>query len=120
MSTTICQAIARQEGFYVPGSRSNRNNNPGDIEYGDFAHKHGAVRVEDAPPHKPARFAYFPDADAGFRAMKELLALHYKGMTVRQMLNKYAPGVENNVSAYEHNVCLWTGLSPDTVIDAYL
>jgi hypothetical protein len=117
---TICEAIARQEGFLKPGSRSNRNNNPGDLEWGSWARAHGADRIETPAPHQIPRFAHFPDAQTGFAAQRVLLLQHYRGMTVLQMLNKYAPPVENNVSAYLKDVCAWTGLTPDTVIDAHL
>jgi hypothetical protein len=117
---TICEAIAREEGFLVPNSRSARNNNPGDIEYGSFAKLHGATRIEVAPAHFPARFAYFPSVEVGYAAMKALLQMHYSGMTIEQMLNKYAPPVENATNTYINNVCTWTGLTPDTIIDKYL
>lgn len=117
---TICEAIARQEGFGVLGGRATRNNNPGDIEFGTFAKAHGATAIETVPPGKTARFAFFPDPATGYAAMKALLAQHYKGMTIAAMLNKYAPPVENNVNTYLGNVLKWTGLTASTVIDHYL
>jgi hypothetical protein len=117
---TICQAIARQEGFGIPNGRATRNNNPGDVEYGNFAKACGATRIEVTGPHVEPRFAYFPDPATGFAAMKMLLAQHYQGMTILQMLNKYAPPVENNESAYLKDVLLWTGLTSSTIIDNYL
>lgn len=107
------QAVAREEGFGTsPNNRPTRNNNPGDLEWGTFAEQHGATRIETCPPHVIPRFAYFPTMLTGQRAQAELLRLHYCGLTVRQALNKYAPPVENDTSAYEANVCKWTGLSP--------
>jgi hypothetical protein len=118
--STICEAIAREEVFLVPNSRSNRNNNPGDIEYGPFAKAHGATRVETVPAGKVGRFAYFTTSEVGYAAMKALLMEHYAGMTITQMLDKYAPPVENQTNSYINNVCAWTGLTPDTIIDNYL
>lgn len=117
---TLAEAIAREEGFGVPNSRSTRNNNPGDLEYGAFAKQYGADRLETPLFHKPARFAHFPSAVEGFAAMRALLKLHYSGLTIKQMLNKYAPPVENDTNLYIYNVCKWTGLTEDTVIDQYL
>jgi hypothetical protein len=120
---TICEAIAREEGFGVPGGRATRNNNPGDINYGKFAIAHGATRLEIIPPglSSTPRFAYFPTVEMGFAAMRDLLSAHYGGMTIEQMLNKYAPPADNNnTSSYIKNVCTWTGLTPDTIIDQYL
>lgn len=108
------QAIAREEGFNAPGTRPARNNNPGDIEWGKFAAAHGAT-------HGDPRFAVFPDAEAGFAAMKALfLAPAYRGLTVSQALSRWAPPVENNVSAYLANVCKWVGCEPTDVIDGLL
>lgn len=111
----ICQAIAREEGVNVPGSIPNRLNNPGDIEDGKFAQAHGAL------PNQGQRFAHFPDLNTGYACMRALLQCPgYKGLTIHQALNKWAPPVENNTSSYEANVCAWTGLTPETVIDAHL
>ena len=116
----LMEAIAREEGYYVLGGRANRNNNPGDIEYGQFASTHGATRIELLPAPRTPRFAYFPDVKTGFEAMRQLLILHYKGMTVSQALNKYAPPVENETNSYIANVCKWVGCTPDTIVDSLL
>lgn len=110
---TFIEAIARQEGFLVEGSRPQRNNNPGDIEYGRFARAHGATEGDP-------RFAIFPSSEAGFNAMRALLKSAYVGLTVREALCKWAPPFENNVSVYEANVCEWTGLEPETILTAAL
>lgn len=103
------EAVAREEGFQVLGSRPNRNNNPGDIEFGKFAKAHGATAGDP-------RFAVFPDAVTGFAAMSALFKSAYIGLTVAQALNKWAPPVENKTNSYIANVCAWTGLSPDTIL----
>jgi len=108
------QAVARQEGFYALGTRPQRNFNPGDIESGRFAAAHGAIGSD-------GRFAKFASADDGFTAMKALFqAPGYRGLTVRAALNRWAPPVENNVSAYVANVCKWVGCEPDDIIDGLL
>lgn len=117
---TICEAIAREEGFLVVGSRSQRNNNPGDIEYGTFAKSHGADGIELVGPHLIPRFAHFPDITTGYAAMRELLLIAYKGLDIAAMLDKYAPPIENQTNNYIVNVCTWTGLTPSTIIDDYL
>jgi hypothetical protein len=110
---TLLEAMARQEGFYVKGSRPQRNNNPGDIEYGKFARAHGAIGTD-------GRFAIFPDAETGFAAMRALLASAYKGLTVAEALNKYAPPVENETNVYLAHVCGWAGVTPEEPIDELL
>ena len=108
------QGVAREEGFYVQGSRSQRNHNPGDIEWGKFTQAHGATHGD---PH----FAVFPDDATGFAAMKALFeAQAYKGLTVAEALNKWAPPVENQTNVYIENVCKWAGIQPTDAIDGLL
>ena len=109
---TFLEAIARQEGFYVPGSVPARRNNPGNIEEGRFAQAHGAL------PSDGHRFAAWPTPEAGFAAMRVLLTIAYMGLTVEKALSKWAPPVENNVSAYLKNVTKWTGLTADSILTA--
>ena len=110
---TLLEAMARQEGFFVKGTRPNRNNNPGDIEDGPFARKHGAIGSD-------GRFARFGTAAAGFAAMAALLRMHYRGLTIRAALNKYAPPVENATDIYLEHVCEWANVHPDDLIDDHL
>ncbi len=107
---TFLEAIARQEGFYIPDSRPNRRNNPGDIEEGKFAQAHGAL------PSDGNRFAAWPTSESGFAAMRALLSGPYNGLTVEQAINKWAPPIENATSSYVAHVCSWTGLTPDTIL----
>jgi hypothetical protein len=111
---TFLTAVAREEGFYVVGTRSQRNNNPGDIEWGKFTAAHGAINGDP-------RFAIFPDAATGFAAMKALFqGPAYKGLTVAEALNKWAPGLENDTQKYIQNVCSWVPCQPTDVIDGLL
>ena len=113
---TVLEAMARMEGFYVQGSRANRNNNPGNIEFGRFAAAHGGILERGVNP----RFAEFTTADAGFSAMRALLFSAYLGLSMAAALNKWAPPVENQTNVYIENVCHWTGLSPDDIVTALL
>lgn len=109
---TIIQAIAREEGWGIAGDIPTRDNNPGDIEAGNFASREGAIGVDA----RNSRFATFATPEAGFKALRDLLSDAYLGMTIHNALNKYAPPVENDTSSYEANVCLWTGFTPETLI----
>lgn len=121
MSVTLCQAIAKEEGFGVLFARATRNNNPGNINYGGFAQAHGADGIEVTGPHETARFAHFPSADVGFAAMKTLLSMHYYGLSLHDMIYKYAPPTDNNnTEAYLANLCKWTGATPGTSIMSIL
>ena len=112
MGLSFIQAIARQEGFNVPGSRPHKRNNPGDIEEGKFSQSHGAL------PADGNRFAAWPTPEAGYAAMRSLLTAHYSGLTIEEALNKWAPPVENDVSAYLKNVISWTGMEASTILTA--
>lgn len=110
---TLLEAIAREEGYYVPGSRAARNNNPGNVEAGRFAVAHGAIGSD-------GRFAHFPSPLVGYACMSALFGSGYRGMTLQGAISRWAPSSENDVASYVRNVCTWTGLTPDTVIDPYI
>jgi hypothetical protein len=107
------EAIAREEGFYVTGTRAQRNHNPGNIEFGKFSTANGAL-------HGDPRFAVFPTDDQGFACMRALFQSAYQGLTVAEAIAKWAPPTENDTQSYVNNVCTWTGLTPDTIIDQNL
>lgn len=110
---TLPQAIARVEGFYAQGTTPNRpqrNHNPGDIEFGVFAIFHGATGTD-------GRFAVFPDDETGFQCLQSLLSgPHYRMLTVKECIDKYAPPNENDDVNYVALVCEWTGLQPTDIV----
>lgn len=109
--TTITDAQGNE--VRLTGARNWRNNNPGNIEYGPFARKHGAIGTD-------GRFAVFPSYEAG-RAAKESLLFEtpsYKNKTIRAAIARYAPAFENNVSAYAGAVANAIGVSPDTPLSS--
>ena len=93
---------------FSSGSRAWRNNNPGNLEYGKFARNHGAIGSD-------GRFAIFPDATTGFKAMAELLATSpYQKLTIEGAINRYAPPNENNVENYLKSIERQTGFPRST------
>ena len=91
--------------------RNMRNNNPGNIEYGDFAKKHGATGSD-------GRFAIFPDLKTGQDAMASLLMGYAKGgnNTISKIVGKWSPAGENgaaNTNAYIADVSKKTGIDPN-------
>lgn len=105
---TFMEALARQEGFEIPGTLAARRHNPGNILESKFAQRHGAV------PSDGEHFAKFPDDATGFAAMRALLLGSYSGLPVRKAILKWAPATENDTNIYIKNVCSWTGLTPTT------
>jgi hypothetical protein len=93
--------------------RGIRNNNPGNVEYGDTARSYGAIGTD-------GRFAKFPSAEHGIRAMAGLLGRYqskYGLTTVSQMIGRWAPSFENNTRAYAAKVARAMGIHPDTPVD---
>ncbi|TCR60937.1 hypothetical protein [Bosea sp. BK604] len=93
------------------GSRSWRNNNPGNLEYGPFAQSMGATGTD-------GRFAIFPDYATGRRAQEKLLfeSKNYRDLNLGQAINRWAPGSENNVPAYLRAL---GGFDPSKPMSAY-
>ena len=120
MAKTFMQAIATMEGFYKVGSRANRNNNPGNLNFAPWQVDFGAV-LEKIPPgvQETARFGYYPTPRDGFAAMRWLLLKDYLSLTLAQALCKWAPPSDgNDQSAYQQGVCKMTGMTPGTVLTA--
>lgn len=113
---TVEQAIARQEGWYEQDTvtRNQRNNNPGNLEYGTFAIRNGATKSD-------GRFAIFPTPEAGFAALSNLLrAPHYINLTIEQAIRQFAPSSENDTEKYVKDVCYWTGYTQDYTLNSIL
>ncbi len=108
-----------------PATRGFRNNNPGNIDY------HPRNPWQGQLPPDPAiekRFARFDTAENGIRALAKLV-LAYRGKdgmagiggsgidTVREVINRWAPGVENDTEAYIKAVAAGVGAQPNQPID---
>ncbi|MEM9969515.1 MAG: hypothetical protein AAF762_00230 [Pseudomonadota bacterium] len=93
------------------GSRSWRNANPGNLEYGPFAKANGAIGTD-------GRFAIFPDEATGRAAMERLLfeSSSYKNRDLASALNRYAPPSENDTGSYVNFVAGQAGVAPDAVL----
>lgn len=93
--------------------RNLRNNNPGNIEFGEFAKRHGAVGSD-------GRFAIFPDKTSGTAAMDALLSSYSTrhGLdTVGGIIGKWAPSSENKTSKYASEVARRMGVGVDQRLD---
>lgn len=96
----------RREG----GTRAWRNNNPGNIEYGAFARRQGAVGSD-------GRFAVFPSYAVGRNAKRELLFgrdSKYIDLTVAKAIARYAPDFENTTLEYSSRVAKAVGVPVNT------
>lgn len=107
------------------GTRGFRNNNPGNIDYSPRNQWQGQLPPD---PSIEKRFARFDSAENGIRALAKLV-LAYRGKdgmagvggagidTVREVINRWAPGVENDTEAYIKAVAAGVGAQPNQPID---
>lgn len=94
--------------------RGLRNNNPGNIEDGEFAKSQPGYKGSDG------RFAIFDSAEAGQGAQAALLQSYgSRGInTISAAVNRWAPKSDgNDPSAYAAYVAQKLGVTPDTQID---
>ena len=97
-------------------SRGLRNNNPGNIE------KNSTKWQGLSRDQTDSRFFQFDDIAYGYRAMFRTLRTYKEkhGMnTIEQMINRWAPPVENHTSAYVNAVAKASGVSKDTEVNVY-
>ena len=105
--TTVTKAdgtVVKREGL-----RSWRNNNPGNLEEGDFATSKGAVGDD-------GRYAVFKTYEEGREAMRSLLfeGKNYRGKTISEAITRYAPPKENDTALYIKRVTDALGVSDST------
>jgi hypothetical protein len=92
--------------------RGIRNNNPGNIRYGEFARSAGAIGADSGG------FAVFSDMQTGIEATAKLLRSYTaRGFnTIRKIVSRWAPANENDTQAYIAAVAKQLGVSADTVL----
>lgn len=98
-----------------PLPRGIRNNNPGNVERGG-----DRWLGMSADQSADGRFIVFDTPDAGIRCLMRLL-INYQERhgirTLREAINRWAPPVENNSTAYVQHVSRLTGYDPDEPLD---
>lgn len=95
-------------------TRSERNNNPGNIRLTS-----DRWRGQVLPP--PDRgFVTFKSPEWGYRALFVVLEgymLRHGLRTIRGIIGRYAPPTENSTRSYIRSVCRATGWGPDDPLD---
>lgn len=106
-------------------TRGVRNNNPGNIDYNPRNQWQGQLAPD---PSIEKRFARFDNPENGIRALAKLI-LAYRGKdgvpgvggvgidTVCEVINRWAPGVENDTESYVRAVAAGIGVQPNQPID---
>lgn len=110
----LALAIQTAEGYY-PGSRSYRNNNPGNLRYAGQLGSSGS---------DSDGFAVFPTYQAGFQALINQLSLdasRHPDWTLAQFVANYAPASDNNDdNSYLNNIVNGlTGATGDTTLGEF-
>ena len=109
----MAEAIKFHEGFFI-GSRSRRNNNPGNFKY---------IGQYKSTGKDAQGFAIFPDYETGWNHLLKVLhnacvgkSFAYKNtMTLYEYFAKYAPDSDDNdPKRYAKVVALYIGVSPFT------
>ena len=86
------------------GSRSWRNNNPGNLRYTRFSRDHGAIGTAGG-------FAVFPDYQTGRAALSALLhGPSYSNLSIYSAVARYAPPQDNDTESYRRLITRITGL----------
>ncbi|QTL40932.1 structural protein [Xenorhabdus budapestensis] len=97
-------------------SRGIRNNNPGNIDHNP-ANKWQGQLPHDEKIEK--RFCRFESPEYGIRALFKLLRnyqLRHQLHSIRKIINRYAPPVENNTESYIQFAAEKVGVSADEKI----
>jgi hypothetical protein len=90
------------------GNHPSRDNNPGDIQSGNFANSHGAIGNDKG-------FAIFPNGQTGSNALTSLLGTAtYQSLTLDNAISRYAPPCCNDTASYQANIQKDVGVSGGT------
>ena len=118
----ITKAIIRQEGGTNPKSVHAQMvarfglHNPGHLIW---ARQRGAQPVRLSPQGRLwAGWKSYEEGEEGVRRQVRLDIS--RGLTLRQLISKYAPASENDTAAYIRNVGGWADLQTDLPIQAQL
>lgn len=98
--------------------RGIRNNNPGNIDRRDGTKWQGMAADQSGD----MRFVVFNSPESGIRALARVLLTYFDkhGLTtVRQIISRWAPSVENNTDAYIAEVCKAIGVGSRDPLDLH-
>ena len=97
--------------------RGVRSNNPGNIDYNPANQWQGQLKPD---PAIEKRFARFDTPENGIRALGKVLLTYQRkhGLrTVKAIISRWAPSVENDTAAYVRAVEANTGTRPGAEVD---
>lgn len=108
----LAQLIAKEEGFGVPGSVPTRDHNPGDLRHSPHS---------EHSPDDPNGIGIIDNDQDGWEDLERQLRLDAaRGLTLTQLVYKYAPPEENNTAQYLKYLCDGLGVGPNTSVEEAL
>lgn len=119
---TITTSVDRAAADRSVPPRGIRNCNPGNIDRKPGVKWLGMMEDQSGDP----RFVVFQNASWGIRAIARVLITYQTARmardgtpidTIREIIERWAPPVENKTSAYVTHVSKLTGIAPDARID---
>ena len=97
----------------ILGTKSWRNNNPGNIE----VKKHESNGRFGSIGHN-GEFEIYPDENTGFKAISLLLKTSsYQKKTLQEAIYSWAPPKENDTVVYSQHIQTWTDIPLDTKLN---
>jgi hypothetical protein len=104
-------AIATAEGFFINGSRAQRNNNPGNIEAGGQFVVYGSTSDGWAALYHQVYLMFFGGS-----------AIYNPAMTIAQVAYQYADGAHDPTGAanWAANVAAAMGVTTDTTLQTLI
>lgn len=98
--------------LFEGGTRTWRNQNPGNMVVGKYSRKNGMIG-------KAGGFAVFPDYSSGHLALLDLLINEYGNFDLVQLMEKFAPPHENKTKKYVKFITKQTGVKESVKIQNY-
>lgn len=101
-------------GLTYVQARGIRNNNPANIRHSSIVWQGQSDKQTDSS------FVQFDSVEYGIRAMNKLLITYstkYNLNTVRGIINRWAPPIENDTDSYVNSVASQLGVDPDENIN---
>jgi len=107
----LARLIGQFEGFNVPGSLPQRDNNPGDLRHSPHSEHSG----------DPNAIGQIDTPEDGWADLEHQLQLYaQRGLTLDELVSQYAPPNENDTVRYLNFLCDGLGLSPDDLVSTAL
>ncbi len=107
----LARLIAQEEGFNVPGSLPNRDNNPGDLRHSPHSFHSG----------DPNAIGQIDTPEDGWADLERQLQLFAKrGLTLQEAIYEFAPPTENDSQQYLDFICNGLGLPPTASVQEAL